>query len=161
MPLSKDKAPRTSRHRQGKICRRRSQIRGHFAMISAVVGHAHGDIHSKSLKIAVKRLLGPKIFFACGALQMASPRGTCRTAQNRLPWPSPLSPSVRRVEWPSRALPADILLGWDVKICMRSPKTTCGETSKTASTFIAESRDSVVSVCSLFYADHDGMLGSA
>ena len=35
-------------------------------MKMGIVGH--GDVHSKKLKIAVKRLLGPKIFLACGAL---------------------------------------------------------------------------------------------
>ena len=45
--------------------------------------------HQKSSKTAS----GPKIFFACGALEGASPRGPCLTAQNRLPWASPSYPS--------------------------------------------------------------------
>ena len=34
-----------------------------------------GDFHSKSLIFSLKRRSGPKIFFACGALKEASPRG--------------------------------------------------------------------------------------
>ena len=45
--------------------------------------------HSKSRKMA----LGPNSFFACGALQRASPRGPCRTAQDRLPHPGRSYPS--------------------------------------------------------------------
>ena len=57
----------------------------------------HGSPTQKSLKIAVKRCFGPKIFFACGALKGASPRGPCLTAQNRLPWPSPSYPSAEGI----------------------------------------------------------------
>ena len=56
----------TSRYSQGKICRWWSQVRAQFTMKMDIVGRVDG--HSQSLKIAVKRLLGPKFFFACGAL---------------------------------------------------------------------------------------------
>ena len=46
--------------------------------------------HPKIKQIGV---VGPKFFFACGALKGASPRGPCLTAQNRLPWASPSYPS--------------------------------------------------------------------
>ena len=49
--------------------------------------------HSKTTQKSVKRHFGLKIFFACGALKGASPRGPCLTAQNRLPWASPSYPS--------------------------------------------------------------------
>ena len=52
------------------------------------------QINQKSIKIIRKWLLRLKIFFACGALKGASGG----SAQNRLPWPSPSSPSVRQWE---------------------------------------------------------------
>ena len=56
--------------------------------------------HSKTTQKSVKWHLDPKIFFACGALKGASPLGPRHTAQNRLPAPSPSSPSAPTGESP-------------------------------------------------------------
>ena len=56
---------------------------------------------------SVLRVFAAKIFFACGALSGASRRGLWRAAKNRLPWPSPSSPSVRQWELEPRALPQE------------------------------------------------------
>ena len=69
-----------------------AKYRGQTLMIMhlATIGHPPRN-HSKINKMAFPA----KIFFACGALKGALPRGPCRTPQNRLPWPSPSYPSPR------------------------------------------------------------------
>ena len=73
------------------------------ASISYNIGlGGQSSTQSKSAYLAVKRRFGFNFFrlslFACGALQGASPRGPCRTAQNRPPWSSPSSPSAPKGE---------------------------------------------------------------